>query len=128
MFYGANPKTFAKAKELRMAMTDAEQLLWAELSSNKLGLRFKPQHPIDRFIADFYCHKLLLVIEVDGSIHDLQEEYDLERTNELNKLGISVIRFSNEEVKNNLSEVLKTIKNRIQLEIKSPSGDLGVRI
>lgn len=81
MFYGAKPHIFEKAKELRNNMTEAEKLLWGKLQKNKImGLRFKAQHPIDIFIADFYCHKLKLVIEVDGGIHNLPEnkEYELD--------------------------------------------------
>ncbi|GAB4246991.1 MAG: hypothetical protein Tsb0034_26070 [Ekhidna sp.] len=70
MFYGATPSIFEKAKMLRQNMTRQELILWKELSANKLlGLRFKAQHPIGNFIADFYCHKLKLVIEIDGDSH-----------------------------------------------------------
>lgn len=69
MFYGASSALFAKAKQLRENMTPSELLLWQELKENKLGVRFKPQHPLKYFIADFYCHQLKLVIEVDGEIH-----------------------------------------------------------
>ncbi len=82
MFYGAGPEIFAKAKILRQKMTTAEKLLWQRLKENQLGYRFKPQHPIDIFIADFYCHALKLVIEVDGQIHDHQKDYDEGRTTE----------------------------------------------
>jgi len=66
MYFGAIPKLFEFAKELRNKMTPAELFLWEALRKNKLGVRFKPQHPLDRYIADFYCHKVKLVIEVDG--------------------------------------------------------------
>ncbi len=69
IFYGAASALFAKAKQLRENMTPSELLLWQELKENKLGVRFKPQHPLKYFIADFYCHQLKLVIEVDGEIH-----------------------------------------------------------
>ena len=72
-----------------------------------LGLRFKPQHPIDIFIADFYCHPLKLVIEIDGGIHKSvdQREYDIGREAELEYWGIKVIRFTNEEVENNITHM-----------------------
>jgi very-short-patch-repair endonuclease len=70
MFYGATPEIFRKAKNLRNNLTFHEKKLWEELRGNKLhGLRFKSQHPIDQFIVDFYCHKLKLVIEIDGNSH-----------------------------------------------------------
>jgi very-short-patch-repair endonuclease len=80
MFYGAQPETFKFAEKLRNNMTEAELILWDRLKQNKLnGYRFKAQHPIKSFIADFYCHKARLVIEVDGKIHNTKEtkEYDI---------------------------------------------------
>jgi very-short-patch-repair endonuclease len=101
MFYGAKLSVFEKARILRQSMTGAEKILWQFLSKNKvIGFRFKPQHPISRFIADFYCHALKLVFEVDGGIHNSVEnmEYDISRTDELEKFDIKVIRFTNEQV------------------------------
>ena len=69
MYYNAQPTIFARAKELRENMTPAEKVLWEKLRCNQLSVRFKAQHPIDIFIADFYCHRAKLVIEVDGAIH-----------------------------------------------------------
>jgi very-short-patch-repair endonuclease len=112
MFYSAPPEIFAKAKILRDNMTDEEKILWSELRANKLnGIRFKPQHPINYFIADFYCHKAKLVVEIDGKSHDETEQiqYDRDRTLAIESFGIKVIRFKNSEVKNNLNHVLSTI-------------------
>ena len=75
MFYGAKPELFARAKYLRENMTESEQLLWHKLRNNQLKYRFKAQHPIDIFIADFYCHQKQLVIEIDGKIHE-QRKYE----------------------------------------------------
>lgn len=70
MFYGAKPHIYKKAKFLRKNMTDSELKLWEVLKGKKiLGLRFRSQHPIDIFIADFYYHPVKLVVEVDGGIH-----------------------------------------------------------
>ena len=115
MFYGAKPITFERAKKLRKNSTKAEQMLWSELCKNQmLGLRFKHQHPISIFIADFYCHKLKLVIEVDGEIHNNAEsiEYDQNRTAELESYGITVIRFTNEAVLENIEQ----LRDRIKIE------------
>ena len=81
MFNEANPLVFELAKELRRNMTDAEMVLWGYLKAGINGLKFRRQHPIGIYIADFYCHKLKLIIEVDGNIHDKKEikEYDLNR-------------------------------------------------
>mgnify|MGYP006298791947 CR=1 FL=1 len=77
MFYNARPEIFQRAKMLRKNMTVTEKLLWEKLRNKQLGVRFKPQHPIGRFIVDFYCHQSKLVVEVDGEIHDQQKEYDI---------------------------------------------------
>ena len=109
MFYGAKPYLFEKAKLLRVNMTKAEKILWSKLNKKQLlGYRFKPQLPIAKYIVDFYCHKLKLVVEVDGSIHNIkaQEEYDISRTADLEELGLLVIRFQNEEILNNINEVI----------------------
>lgn len=83
MFFGALPALFEKAAMLRNNMTDAELILWNFLCDSKvMGPRFKAQHPINRFIADFYCHALKLIIEVDGGVHSSpnNHEYDINRT------------------------------------------------
>ena len=113
MFYGALPDLFYKAKLLREHVTHSEKLLWERLQENQLGVRFKPQHPIDIFIADFYSHELKLIIEVDGESHAHQSDYDSGRTEELNKYGIEVIRFTNEEVINDIETVLLKIRQTI---------------
>lgn len=114
MFYNAKADIFAKAEFLRNNMTEAETLLWSKLRNNQLGVRFKAQHPIDIFIADFYCHKLKLVLEIDGEIHKLNKDYDEGRTAELGYLEIRVIRFTNEEIENNMELVLCRIKEIIK--------------
>ncbi|MEO8148633.1 MAG: DUF559 domain-containing protein [Bacteroidia bacterium] len=114
MFYNAAPHLFDKAQRLRENMTSAERLLWEELKENRLKYRFKPQHPLDIFIADFYCHALKLVIEVDGSVHYKQASYDEGRSEELKHNGIKVIRFTNEEVSQSISAVIEKIKEAIQ--------------
>ena len=113
MFYNAKPHIFEKAKALRKDMTSAEKLLWEQLKERKLlGLRFRPQHPIDIFIVDFYCHRLKLVIEVDGGIHRTKEQYehDLGREGDIENWGIRIIRFTNEEIEININRVVKQIE------------------
>jgi very-short-patch-repair endonuclease len=113
MYFGAKHDTFKKAKELRKSETKAEKLLWARLSKKQLlGLHFRRQHPINCFIADFYCPKIKLVIEVDGDMHELLEnkEYDIERTELLNEFGVKVIRFTNNEIINSLVDVVNKIE------------------
>jgi len=113
MFYNAKPHIFEKAKALRNNMTNSELTLWEKLKGKQmLGLRFRPQHPIDIFIADFYCHPIKMEIENDSGIHKTsdQKEYDIGRTAELNYWGIEVIRFTNEEIENKINQVIKGIE------------------
>jgi cyclase len=114
MYYGSNSITFQKAEELRKHMTKAELILWKELRNKKLlGLKFRRQHPISRFIADFYRHKHKLVIELDGEIH-LKNDVainDKKREDEIKSLGITVLRFKNNEIINHLESVLQQISN-----------------
>jgi very-short-patch-repair endonuclease len=125
MFFGAKPITFERAKELRLNPTEAEVILWEILRNKKmLGIRFKHQHPINKFIADFYCHPLRLVIEVDGEIHNTKEnkEYDDNRTVEFESYGITVLRFTNDEVLNNIEMVRSIITSECKkmMQIKLP--------
>ncbi len=80
MYYGAAPILFEFAKNLRENPTEAESVLWTYLSNKRQkGIRFKRQHPVKYFIADFYCHSEKIVIEVDGGSHQNRAEYDQER-------------------------------------------------
>jgi very-short-patch-repair endonuclease len=112
MFYGAIKPIFARAEELRKNQTADEKLLWLHLKRNQLGVRFKRQHPIWMYIADFYCHELKLVIEVDGSIHNVKEvmESDKIREEDIISFGIRVIRFTNREIKTDIVSVVNKIQ------------------
>ena len=117
LFKGANPKLFEFSKILRKTQTDAEDIIWQSLRNRKiLGFKFRRQHPLGIYIADFYCFEAKLVIEIDGGIHNQAEnkEYDENRSIELEELGITVIRFTNKEVEDNLEKVLNSIKKHLQ--------------
>ena len=116
MFYGAPPILFEFAKKMRNNQTEAEAVLWLYLSNKQKGFRFKRQHPIKYFIADFYCHKAKLVIEVDGGYHQLPEqyEYDQNRDYELEELGLKVLRFTNEQVFFDIENVIKDIEKELK--------------
>ena len=121
-FFGADPEIIARARELRGRMTLCEKILWQELRKKRLErFIFRRQHPISRFIADFYCHELRLVIEVDGSVHDEEDQWekDISRTAELEKLGLKVIRFSNEEVFQNERKVSKKITDAVKERLQN---------
>ncbi len=123
MFLGANPEIFANAKSLRYNMTPAENLLWSYLNV-KTGSKFRRQHPLGSYFADFYCHQHKLVIEVDGSIHKLPEVIlnDIEKQNFLEKEGLKVIRFTNNDIFNQLDKVLEQINSHISSPFRGRGG------
>jgi very-short-patch-repair endonuclease len=97
---------------MRRAPTPAERVLWQQLRANRSsGIPFRRQVILGGFIVDFYCHQFQLAIEVDGDVHDLQPEYDAERTQILNDMGVGMIRFHNDEVLGNVFAVVKSILN-----------------
>ncbi len=121
MYYGAKGPTFGKAKELRNHMTRAEELLWNRLSGKQIeNVRFRRQHPIDIFIADFYCHQARLVVELDGPIHENRREYDEGRTAEMGKHNLKVIRFNNYDVETDIETVILKIEAEVRSRISNP--------
>jgi very-short-patch-repair endonuclease len=107
-------------------MTLAEKILWNHLSNKQMdGYRFKRQHPIRNYIADFYCHKANLVIEVDGKIHETEKqmERDREKTAAIEEIGCRILRFTNDEVFNAIDQVIQTIKNELhRAALSLPQG------
>ena len=100
-------------KELRNQTTPQELLLWYRLKNKALGYKFRRQHSINNFIADFYCAEKKLVIELDGSQHLDNMEYDKERTEHFENLGIKVMRFWNGEINKNIEGVVLKIKEEL---------------
>ena len=100
----------SKAREIRREMTPAERVLWKHLRGSQMhGLRFRHQQVIYGYIADFYCHPAGLVIEIDGPIHEQQVEYDAERQTIIELNDLRVLRFTNDQVLNDLDTVLSQI-------------------
>lgn len=106
------PLQFEFAKQMRKEYTDAENHLWQQVRADKLGVKFRRQHPIESYIVDFVCLQSALIVEVDGGYHETTEQkiYDEERTRVLNEIGFTVIRFNNDEVLNRLEKILSKIK------------------
>ena len=116
MYYGAHPKLLAYAERLRLNETEAEKALWNVLNKEEFKeYKFRRQHAIATFIADFYCHQLRLVIEVDGGYHLRKEQklYDDFRDEDMAKLNIAVIRLSNEDVLKLNTELGIVLKNKL---------------
>ena len=116
MFYGASPIIFELAKKLRNNVTNEEMILWGMLKEQFPTLKFRRQHPISNYIADLYCHSEKLVIEIDGTIHNLEEIKinDEIRQADLEAFGLKVIRFTNNDVRNNIEQVFQIIEENIK--------------
>ncbi|MDQ3683917.1 MAG: endonuclease domain-containing protein [Bacteroidota bacterium] len=141
MHFSASKTIFQYAEALRKNMTEAEKIVWERFCKNQLGVRIRRQHPIYKYIADYYCHELKLVIEIDGGIHMIKEnkKYDISRDITLSEFGIQIVRFTNDQVINQIDQIIEEIKNKIkglkqeQVQepitimklVKSPLGDLG---
>ncbi len=109
-----NPKLKLLARQLRKNSTLPEVLLWQNIKQRAYGVQFHRQVPMLNYIADFYCHEIGLVIEIDGDSHDQSFLYDSKRQGELEAYGVSFLRFSNDEVKNNMFSVLLVIEEAVK--------------
>ena len=117
------PKLLPLKRRLRSNQTRAEQLLWTKFRSNQIhGLKFRRQHGIGSYIVDFFCPERSLVIEIDGDVHaiEAQQTKDLEREDYLRSLGLQVLRYTNDEVINNLDGVLEDLARRLFRDSTSP--------
>jgi very-short-patch-repair endonuclease len=102
----------ALAAELRKNATPSETKLWGELRGRRLGgLKFRRQRPIDRYIADFCCDELKLIVEIDGAVHDQpdQQEYDALRNEYLHLAGYTIVHVSPDDVLQNMTEIARCI-------------------
>lgn len=111
------PKVFARAKELHRNMSPAEAKLWSHLRAHRMGdVHFRNQHAIGNYTVDFCALRKKMIIELDGSQHLEQQEYDAARTKYLEKHGYRVLRFWNTDVMNNIETVLQAIWNALNQE------------
>ncbi|MET0398287.1 MAG: endonuclease domain-containing protein [Longimicrobiaceae bacterium] len=120
---GSTRATEERARELRGELTPAEERLWSFLRRKQLdGLRFRRQHPVGRFIVDFFCPSHRLCVEVDGAVHESQVERDAERTAVLSAAGYRMVRVRNEEVLKDLPSVLQRIREAAGSKFSPPPG------
>jgi very-short-patch-repair endonuclease len=103
------PEKLHRARKFRSEMTPAEKVLWEALRGNKLGSHFRRQQVLEGFIVDFYCHSAGLIIELDGGIHKEQQDYDTGRDKVFEKMGLRVLRYSNDDILFNLTRVLNQL-------------------
>ena len=114
------------ARNLRQTSGLAEQKVWALVRSGKIdGHRFRRQHPIGRYIVDFACQRLRLVLEIDGGVHDLDEvaQRDLDRQRSIEALGWNVLRFTNEQALGEPYLILSSIRQYAALILNGPMAD-----
>ncbi len=110
-----DPAKLKRAKELRRDMTPAEKVLWQHVRGNKLaGYHFRRQQVIAGFIVDFYCDAAKLVVEIDGEIHDYNQEMDTDRENVLKINQLRILRIKNKEIFDNLPKALERILTACQ--------------
>jgi very-short-patch-repair endonuclease len=109
-----NPRLKEFARQLRNNSTQSEIKLWKRLRGKQmLGFDFHRQKPIDEYIVDFFCYELMLAIELDGLTHQWEEVYikDLKKEKRITELGITVMRFSDSQVMNDIENVLRVIED-----------------
>ena len=110
-----NPTLKEKARQLRNNSTNTEILLWKFLKGRQMcGYDFHRQKPLDEYIVDFFCNELMLAIEIDGISHEGHEEYDKQRQQRLENLGIRFLRFDDNDVYYRTDKVLKEIEDWVK--------------
>lgn len=112
----SNPKIKHRAIQLRKVPTPAERTLWSRIRNDQLGVTFRRQHALGNYIPDFCSPKAKLIIEMDGSQHLDQREYDEERTRYFESIGYKVIRFWNHQVMNETESVIRAIMQAMDSE------------
>lgn len=119
-YRGVSRELIKSARNHWNTPTQAEAVLWDAIRRKQVaGARFRRQHPLGKFIVDFCCPEHRLVIEIDGPIHQERRDYDAGRTDHLNAYGYQVLRFSNDQVLDNLEDVVASIQ-RATLPHRTP--------
>jgi very-short-patch-repair endonuclease len=109
-----NPKLIEYARLLRKNSTLSEVLLWQQIKNKALGVQFHRQVPMLDYIVDFYCHELMLAIEIDGDSHLYKYNYDNKRQGDLEKEGVVFLRFTDIDVKRNMFSIGLTLEQVVQ--------------
>ena len=120
-----NPALRELARKLRKESTLSEILLWQKIKNKSLSVEFHRQVPIDNYIVDFYCHEIMLAIEIDGNSHDNDDvrKNDIYRQDKLEGLGVHFIRFHHHDVKRKISDVLAGLQIKIDELIKGKEAE-----
>lgn len=114
-----------RRRDLRTKQTESEELLWNQLRAHKLGYKIKRQYSLGNYVADFFCKEKKLAIEIDGGIHNKSDvkKYDEYRQQYLEALGVTIIRFTNEDISKNMQKVIQNIKLSLALFPSPESGE-----
>jgi len=122
-----SPLSFENAKQMRREPTEAEEILWKSLRNRNLGFKFRRQHPIENYIANFVCLDVWIIIEIDGGYHNLkeQQEADAKRDADLKQIGFTTLRYTNEQIFNSLDNVLQQIKAAVEKVKQSAATPIG---
>jgi len=104
------PTLISRARSMRKGQSRAEKAVWDLVRANRLGVKFRRQHPVEGYIADFACIEAMLIVEIDGHSHDDQQEYDAERTRKLEAAGWRVLRVRDEEALSDSGAVARKIQ------------------
>jgi very-short-patch-repair endonuclease len=110
-----NSKLRAYAKELRKNITFSEILLWKQIKGKALGIEFHRQVPMLNYIDDFYSHEIMLAIEIDGNSHDYKQKYDDRRQYELEQYGVTFLRLTDADIKQQMFSVLLVLEDKIEM-------------
>jgi very-short-patch-repair endonuclease len=117
-----NPKLKEYARTLRKNSTLSEVLLWKQIKNKALGVQFHRQVPMLDYIVDFYCHELMLAIEIDGDSHLYKYAYDKNRQGRLELMGVTFIRFNDLDVKQNIFSVTLSLNQLVQEMVIKKDG------
>ena len=122
MYKDAKLHLFFAANTFRKEPTPSEKILWLYLRKKPLGIKFRRQHPYLLYVLDFYAHSIKLVIEVDGSIHELEDviKKDLKRQKDIERTGLHFLRIKNKEIQEDINVVMLRIENTIRKLILPP--------
>lgn len=126
MFLGAEKFLFERASKFRRQQTFAEEILWNYLRTKPFGFKFRRQHPFSVYILDFFCYQLKLAIEVDGSVHEVEEEKENDqiRQKQLEKENLCFLRFSNNEIIQEPEKVIQKIETFLRRKTETNNNSL----
>lgn len=116
MFFTLKQALCQRSRYLRKNLTETELLLWSQLKTSRLGVRFRRQYVVGHYIVDFYCPRIKLIIEIDGSVHCSAnaQKKDAIRDQYLRSMGCYILRYSTDQVKNQMQMIITDLENYVR--------------